>query len=73
MQWPFKKEMHNPQNGSTKFVVGQRHGRTGKRSPAATKLQREMVKSKDLEITFTKQQGTGVLFVSLVFFFSRIV
>lgn len=40
MQRPFKKEMHNPQNDSTKFVVGQRHGRTGKSSPAATKLQR---------------------------------
>lgn len=41
MQWAFKKEMHNPQNDSTKFVVGQRHGRNGKRSPAATKLQSE--------------------------------
>lgn len=41
MHWAFKKEMHNPQNDSTKFVVGRRHGRTGKGSPAATKLQRE--------------------------------
>lgn len=68
MQWPFKKDVHNPQNGSTKFVVGQRHGRTGKRSPAATKLQRKMVKSNDLEIIFTKQQSTGGFLVSLFFF-----
>lgn len=33
--------MHNPQSDSIKFVVRQRHGRTGKNSPAATKLQRE--------------------------------
>lgn len=41
MQRPFKKEMHNPQSDSIKFVVRQRHGRTGRNSPAATKLQRE--------------------------------
>jgi len=41
MQRPFKKEMHNPQSDSVKFVVRRRHGRAGKNSPAATKLQRE--------------------------------
>lgn len=32
--------MHNPQSDSIKFVVRQKHGRAGKNSPSATKLQR---------------------------------
>lgn len=41
MERPFKKEMHSPQSDSIKFVVRQKHGKTGKKnSPSATKLQR---------------------------------
>lgn len=66
MQWPFKKEMHNPQNDSTNFVVGQRHGRTGKRSPAATKLQRETW-SRVMTWKLFLQSGTLLGFFGLLF------
>lgn len=69
MQRPFKKEMHNPQNDSTKFVVGQRHGRTGKSSPAATKLQRETWSRVMTWKLFL--QSSMVLGVFSVFFFSK--
>lgn len=31
MERPFKKEMHSPQSDSMKFVVRQKHGKTGKK------------------------------------------
>lgn len=67
MQRPFKREMHNPQSDSIRFVIRKRHGRTGKNSPAAAKLQRSMVKSNNFEISFTKQHWLsccGVFFSS---------
>lgn len=48
--------MHSPHSDSIKLVVRQRHGRTGKNSPAATKLQREeWARVMTLKLLFTKQ------------------
>lgn len=58
MQSPFKKEMHNPHSVSIMSVVRQRHGRTGKNSPTATRLQRETrTRVMALKLLFTKQRG----------------